>query len=31
MMTRNEYIELPTLTERAALVAALAHGLSTAG
>jgi glutamate carboxypeptidase len=31
MMTRNEYIELPTLAERAALVAALAHGLGTAG
>jgi len=28
MMTRDEYIELPTLTERAALVAALAHELS---
>ena len=28
IMTRGEYIELPTLTERAALVAALAHGLS---
>lgn len=28
MMTRDEYIELPTLPERAALVAALAHELS---
>jgi glutamate carboxypeptidase len=28
MMTRDEYIELPTLAERAALVAALAHELS---
>jgi hypothetical protein len=27
-MTRDEYIELPTLPERAALVAALAHALS---
>jgi glutamate carboxypeptidase len=29
IMTRDEYIELPTLPERAALVAALAHKLST--
>ena len=28
MMTRDEYIELPTLAERATLVAALAHKLS---
>ena len=28
-MTRDEYIELPTLVERAALVAALAHKLGT--
>lgn len=28
VMTRDEYIELPTLAERAALVAALAHALS---
>lgn len=28
MMTRDEYIELPTLAERAALLAALAHKLS---
>ncbi|HET9025252.1 MAG TPA: M20/M25/M40 family metallo-hydrolase [Burkholderiaceae bacterium] len=31
MMTRDEYIELPTLAERAALVAALAHGLASGG
>ena len=30
-MTRDEYIELPTLVERAALVAALAHKLGTGG
>jgi glutamate carboxypeptidase len=29
IMTREEYIELPTLVERAALVAALAHKLGT--
>ena len=29
IMTSDEYIELPTLTQRAALVAALAHKLST--
>jgi glutamate carboxypeptidase len=28
VMTRDEYIELPTLPERTALVAALAHALS---
>ena len=31
IMTRDEYIELPTLVERAALVAALAHKLGTGG
>ena len=29
IMTRDEYIELPTLVERAALVAALAYRLGT--
>ena len=31
IMTRDEYIELPSLVERATLVAALAHRLSMAG
>lgn len=31
IMTRDEYIELPTLVERAALVAALAHKLAQGG
>jgi glutamate carboxypeptidase len=31
VMTADEYIELPTLAERAALVAALAHALATRG
>ena len=31
IMTRDEYIELPTLVERAALVAALAHKLALGG